>query len=357
MAAVSCLSPMAGGSGTPIAAPATLAPVAGATTPAASSGGWYSLYFATPAQDEHLANPTGGIPAQIAASFDAAQKTIDLAIYEFDLLPIAEALINAQKRGVQVRVVTDSDSLDEAGNQAIAAAGIPLIPDKRSAIMHDKFAVVDGAIVWTGSMNFTLSDAYQNDNNFIEIHSADLAQNYTHEFDKMFVDKRFGPHSKTDATPKPVVSIEGAEVENYFAPKGNVAEHINDALASARKSIYFLAFSFTRKDFGQTLLNQGAAGLDVRGVFESEQLAAGGSEVWDMLSQGGMGADIRQDGNSKNMHDKVFIVDQAVVVTGSYNFSASAEDDNDENVLIIHDPAVAAAYYAQFERLWAEGKE
>jgi phosphatidylserine/phosphatidylglycerophosphate/cardiolipin synthase-like enzyme len=53
------------------------------------------------------------------------------------------------------------------------------------------------------------------------------------------------------------------------------------------------------------------------------------------------------------MHDKVFIVDKSVVVTGSYNFSASAENNNDENVIIIHDPAIAAAYYSEWERVWA----
>lgn len=169
------------------------------------------------------------------------------------------------------------------------------------------------------------------------------------------VSHQFAAHTRVD-TPNPVITLGAARIETYFAPNGQVAAHIGDVLAGAAHSIYFLAFAFTRRDFGQALLDQAAAGRDVRGVFEGEQLAAGGDVVWQMLAKGGMAADIRQDGNPKNMHNKVFVVDQAIVVTGSYNFSAAAEDANDENALIIHDPTLAAAYYAQWERIWAQGK-
>src|SRR5579859_6206011 len=337
----------------PSAAAATLPTAASAATPPSAT--WYHLYFTNPAVTGQLANPSGGIPAQIAASFDGAQHTIDLAIYQFDLANITDALRRAKARGVTVRVVTDSDSLQMDGILTLMQAGVPVVPDNRQPIMHDKFAVIDGALVWTGSMNFTFSDAYRNDNNMLAVQSSELAQNYTHEFEKMFVTHKFGAHVRAD-TPHPVINLGGTRIETYFSPNGATAVHIDDALAGAQYSIYFMAFDFTRRDFGQTLLDQAAAGRDVRGVFEARQLAAGGDVVWNMLTQGGLAARIRKDGNTKNMHDKVFIVDQAIVVTGSYNFSASAENANDENVLIIHDPAMGAAYFGQWERVWAEGK-
>jgi phosphatidylserine/phosphatidylglycerophosphate/cardiolipin synthase-like enzyme len=319
---------------------------------AAPAGSWYDLYFTRPEITAVESDPVGGIPDRVAASFDLAVQTIDLAMYEFDLHPLEAALVRAQTRGVRIRMVTDSDSLGMSAIQALLQAGVPIVPDGRKALMHDKFVVIDGAVVWTGSMNFTRNDAYRNNNNFIEIRSAPLAQNYTHEFERMFVLKQFGPRAAVD-TPNPVVTVGGAQIENYFAPRGGVAAHVDEALTGAQRNIYFLAFSFTRRDFAQALLNQSAAGLDVRGVFESQQLAAGGDQVWIMLTSGGLGEGIRKDGNPYNMHDKVFIVDQSVVVTGSYNFSASAENSNDENVIIIHDPAIAAAYYAEWERVWA----
>ena len=301
-----------------------------------------------------LAEPSGGIPDKIAAAFDGARTTIDLAIYQFDLPVITAALLRAQLRGVRVRVVTDSDSLAMDGIAALVKAGVPVAPDKRGAIMHDKFAVIDGAAVWTGSMNYTFNDAYRNDNNVLAIQSPELARIYTQEFEKLFVHKAFGPHDPADRPP--VITVSGTEIEALFSPAGATAEHVNDTLAGARDSIFFLAFDFTRPDFGQTLLDQGAAGRDVRGVFESGQLAAGGSAVWQMLARGGMAANIRQDGNLHNMHDKVFIIDKAVVITGSYNFSASAEDANDENALIIHNAAMAESYFAAWERIWAQAR-
>jgi phosphatidylserine/phosphatidylglycerophosphate/cardiolipin synthase-like enzyme len=334
--------------------PAPATPTSAAAT-APQSAAWYHLYFTQPAVTAQLVNATGGIPDKIGTAFDSAQQTIDLAIYQFDLTSLADALLRAKRRGVQIRVVTDSDSVEMDAIQSLVQAGVPVVPDERQPIMHDKFAVIDRSVVWTGSMNYTFSDAYRNDNNVIEFRSPELAQNYTHEFEKMFVSKRFDAHFRGD-TPHPMVTVGGARIENYFAPNGQVAAHIEDALAGATHSIYFMAFAFTRRDFGQTLLDQAAAGLDVRGVFEGEQLAAGGDSVWKMLNSGGMAEDVRRDGNAKNMHNKVFVIDQSIVVTGSYNFSSAAENDNDENALIIHDPAIAAAYYAQWERIWAQGK-
>jgi phosphatidylserine/phosphatidylglycerophosphate/cardiolipin synthase-like enzyme len=355
-AAVGC-APVPTGSGPLAASPAATSTgpanaAAGQAVDAAPVGSWYNLYFTRPEITAVESDPVGGIPDRVAASFDLAVHTIDLAMYEFDLHPLEAALVRAQARGVRIRMVTDTDSLGMSSIQALLQAGVPIVPDGRKALMHDKFVVIDGAVVWTGSMNFTRNDAYRNNNNFIEIRSAPLAQNYTHEFERMFILKQFGPRAAVD-TPNPVVTVGGAQIENYFAPRGNVAVHVDEALASAQRNIYFLAFSFTRRDFAQVLLNQATAGLDVRGVFESQQLAAGGDQVWIMLTSGGLGDGIRKDGNPYNMHDKVFIVDKSVVVTGSFNFSASAENSNDENVIIIHDPAIGAAYYAEWERVWA----
>src|SRR5690242_5440528 len=83
------------------------------TSPQAS--GWYQLFFTNPVLTSQLAEPDGGVPDQIAAAFDGARTTIDLAIYQFDLKVISAALLRAQTRGVRVRVVTDSDSLNMDG--------------------------------------------------------------------------------------------------------------------------------------------------------------------------------------------------------------------------------------------------
>ncbi len=317
-----------------------------------TSDSWYQLYFTQPDLTAKLDDPTGGIPDKVIATLNSAQHSIDLAIYEFDLLPLSDALLEAAARGVTVRVVTDTDSHQEDGIAALRAEDIPIVEDDRSAIMHDKFVVIDGAAVWTGSMNFTRNDAYRNNNSFMYIQSSRLAQNYTREFEEMFEREEFGPTSEAD-TPNPAVTLAGTRVENYFSPDDGVAAQIESELEAAQDSIYFMAFSFTRTDFAQTLLDKAGAGLTVQGVFETRQIAAGGDQAWLMLTQGGLKRQVRQDGNPYNLHSKVFIIDQSVVVTGSYNFSKNAEDSNDENVLIIHNADIAAAYFAEWERVWA----
>ena len=122
-----------------------------ATEPAAG-GDWYRLYFTTPEQTATLDNPTGGIPAEIIATLNAAQQSIDVAVYEFNWQPLADALIDAAERGLRVRLVTDTDTMTEAAIQAIQAAGIPVAEDAREAIMHDKFVVIDGAAVWVANI-------------------------------------------------------------------------------------------------------------------------------------------------------------------------------------------------------------
>ena len=111
-----------------------------------------------------------------------------------------------------------------------------------------------------------------------------------------------------------------------------------------------MAFAFTRADFAEALIAQARAGRTVQGVFEARQLQAGGDSAWQALSRAGL--DVRQDGNRYNLHSKVFIIDREIVVLGSYNFTASADTQNDENVLIIHNADLARAYWAEWQKVW-----
>lgn len=316
-----------------------------------SGGGWYQLYFTDPATTAGLDNPTGGLPAVVAASFAEAQRTIDAAIYEIDLQIYADALIAAHQRGVAVRLVTDTDYLDEAPMEAVRAAGIAVVPDDRSGLMHNKFVVIDGVTIWTGSMNFTFNDAYRNDNNYLRLSASRLARNYTNEFDEMF-GGGFGVSDPN--TPYPMITVDGTLIETYFSPDDRPAARLTELLRSARSSIYFMAFAFTRADLTEAMVERARAGVTVQGVFESRQLAAGADSAWQVLRTAQI--DVREDGNSFNLHHKVILIDRQIVVTGSYNFSNSAEERNNENLLIIHNAEMAEAYFAEWQRVWAAAK-
>ena len=337
------------------------APVSGGVSDIGSGasvdGGWYRLYFTAPKYPDNPANHQGGLDTKLVELMDGAQRSIDVADYDFDLASVADAMVRAKQRGLTVRMVTDGDTVRNTKQQAIQdafarlrQADIPIVDDgTRRAIMHNKFTVVDRQWVQTGSWNYTDGDTYRLNNHMIVIRSEQLAANYTAEFNEMFERKQFGPSSDR-AIPNPTVTIDGTRIETCFAPEGKCADRIVATLQGARRSIHFLAFSFTSDKIGAPMLEKANAGLTVSGVFETTGSNTSFSE-YGKMKQAELA--VYQDGNPWAMHHKVIIVDERIVIFGSYNFSDNADKDNDENLLIVDNPDLARAFKAEFDRVLA----
>ena len=114
-----------------------------------------------------------------------------------------------------------------------------------------------------------------------------------------------------------------------------------------------MAFAFTDKAMQEVLLQQHRKGVSVRGLYESRG-AGSRYSTYGPLKQAGLR--LRRDGNPGAMHHKVMVIDQQTVITGSYNFSQNAAQNNDENVLILHHPGLAAAYRQEFEKRFLQGQ-
>jgi phosphatidylserine/phosphatidylglycerophosphate/cardiolipin synthase-like enzyme len=181
--------------------------------------------------------------------------------------------------------------------------------------------------------------------------SRQIAADYTNEFEQMF-EGRFGT-SKSSHTPFPPVRLGGAQVEVYFSPQDGVAKHVLQRLAAAKKSIHFMTFSYTEDTISDAMIAKVKAGLPVRGVFESQNASGSGAD-FNRLRQGGV--DVLEDGNCYILHHKVIVIDARTVITGSFNFTNSAERDNDENLVIVDDPALARAYLDEFARVYAQAE-
>jgi phosphatidylserine/phosphatidylglycerophosphate/cardiolipin synthase-like enzyme len=95
-------------------------------------------------------------------------------------------------------------------------------------------------------------------------------------------------------------------------------------------------------------------GVDVLGVFDESQLRSNTGSEYEWLL--GAGLDVRIDGSPDKLHHKVIIIDGRIVITGSYNFSVSAESRNDENLVVIFDEEVAGVYLEEWERVYSIGK-
>jgi phosphatidylserine/phosphatidylglycerophosphate/cardiolipin synthase-like enzyme len=323
------------------------------TSTTGSGGNLIEVYFTNP-EDPRAADYSGGPDQVLIEAIDRARLSADVAIYSLNLWSIRNALLRAHRRGVVVRMVMESDNMDSREVRDLQDEGIPIVGDQQEGLMHDKFIVLDRSEVWTGSMNYTTGGVYKDDNNLICIHALQAASQYSHEFEQMFTQGHFGPR-KQAILPIPGMQIGTTPVEIYFSPRNGVANHLLAWIDSARVSIYFLAFSFTSNDLGDALRQRALDGIKVEGVMDDGQVRSNQGTEFDAFRQAGL--PVRLDGNvSGLMHHKVMIIDESIVITGSYNFTSSAELRNDENLIILEDRKIAAEFLDEFKRIYYEAQ-
>ena len=321
---------------------------------------WLKIYFTRPDLPKDAQT---GVDRVVAAAIDGATQSVDVVSYEYDLPGVTEALVRAHQRGVQVRLVLDLDcgwqfadkaGPDKASAAALAAiqqAGLPLVNGShKPGLMHNKFILVDGWRLFTGSWNLTYSDTYSNNNNLLEITSQRLIANYQAKFNELFVAQRYGSQARVGAL-TPALKLDGVQVENYFSPPDGVSAHLLQYIRAARQSIHFMSFTFTDQALAAAMVERARAGVAVRGVMDARNPGRGALRQFQCA-----GRPVRLDGNRYALHHKVIILDAATVITGSYNFTQAANEQNDENLLVIHDRAAAAQFLAEYARVEALGK-
>lgn len=137
----------------------------------------------------------------------------------------------------------------------------------------------------------------------------------------------------------------------YFSPKGGCRDVIIKWIRSANSSIHVLIYSFTLDLIAEELIDAYKRGVDVKVLFEKSQISA--YSEYGRLKEAGV--PVRNDTNPDFMHNKVMIIDRELVFTGSYNWSKSAEEDNDENLIIIKSMEIAEKYEEKFEEIWNKG--
>ncbi len=256
---------------------------------------------------------------------ESARK-IHCALYSLKLPNVTRVL---QEKNAEVLI--DEDNYGGYGQKIVM-----------SGLMHDKFCILDGEKVWTGSFNPTKNGAYGEDNNLVVVDSKTLAENY----EAKFQDIKTGKHGKVRHSK---LYLNGFLVENYFCPEDDCEGRVLNALKAAKKNIYFLTFSFTSDTLGGFLVSKKSL-LDIRGVMEKSQL----NKYAEFSKFNASEMQVRLDRNKFNMHHKVFIIDNETVVTGSYNPTSGGDTKNRENILILHNPSIARSFAKEFEHVWEE---
>lgn len=308
-------------------------------------GEWYQIYFTRPGNDSHWPEE------ELIAAVEGARERVWVASFDFDLEALAAAMVEAQARGVDVRLVVDADNEGLPAVQQLAEGEVPIQPDTREAFMHNKFMVVDESQSWAGSMNLTINDVSRNNNNFVFFRSKEMTENFAQEFNEMW-NGEFGPTSTAD-TPHPHLAFGDSKVDVYFSPEDEPRLALLDVINGADSEIRFMAFSFTDEAVAEALIAAERRGVEVQGVFETFQAGNAYSQD-DRLRN--LDFDVRLDGNGGVMHHKVMIIDGQTVVTGSYNFTLNASRSNDETLMVLEDSTIAAAFLEEWERVWEQGK-
>ena len=139
-----------------------------------------------------------------------------------------------------------------------------------------------------------------------------------------------------------------SKVDVYFCPEDNCKEHVLNVLENANNSILFMTYSFTDNDIGNVLVKKYKQGLKVKGIFEKSQDSKY-SEYYKLKDNR---IDVRFDKNKYYMHNKIFIIDEEIVITGSYNPTRNGDENNNENLVIIYDKNIAKKYVDEFNKLF-----
>ena len=294
---------------------------------------------------------------------DGAQKRLEIAVQEIDNWNIANAIVRAKQRKVTTTVVLEADYLKsypglknpyaESGhlteNREIMAvmlrAGVNLKLDFNTSIFHQKFIIRDRESLLTGSTNFTETGVGRNLNHLIVFHDKELAMIYYREF-KEIMQGHFGKLNEGH-DPTPVdLKVGNIPVRILFAPDHNPEMEIMKQMQKASSRVDFAIFTFSKSSgIDDTMVVLKKANIEVRGVFDkmmgnmewasTRMVHEAGAEAY--LANNWPNEGYTTDVRLNKLHHKLMVIDQQVVIGGSFNYTGPANALNDENIFIIGD--------------------
>ena len=312
----------------------------------------------------------------LAAYINRAKYTVDICQYEYETYtgdPIYTAINNAHTRGVKIRYIQDSSYASSNTGVKKLSSAIPVIASPLNTgnygICHNKFVIIDEyapdttkAIIWTGSPDWDLAMSQGDYNNVIIFQSKALAKAFTNEFNIMWGDtthggaanktnSKFGPDKPNSGTH--IFHIGGSEVELYFSPSDGVNTQIINNIKSANVDLYCGMFTFTETTNATDIVSQKTAGAFAAAILDS--YSSSGYTPYKTTLPNGLGSNFVGYVNSNYLyHNKYLIVNPSApcydpkVLTGSHNWTSSADSKNDENTVIVHNDTVANLYLQSF---------
>lgn len=291
----------------------------------------------------------------IVGFIDGAKKKLDIAVQELDSREIADAIVRARQRKVSVRMVLEASYLTvdkgladpfQAGGKneknrflhdAILRSAINVRSDFNPQIFHQKFIIRDGSAVLTGSTNFTDTGVRNNLNHVVIVHDRKVANTYTKEF-KEIQQGHFGKLNEGhDEKPRDVV-VSKLPVRILFAPDHSPEMEIMKQMLKAKKRVDFAIFTFAQSSgIDDTMIKLNKSGLKVRGALDGGQANRKWAATRPVKNAGATLYTVKKGGKLGKLHHKLMVIDEQVVIAGSFNYTGPANKLNDENIIIIGD--------------------
>ncbi|MEI5585487.1 MULTISPECIES: phospholipase D-like domain-containing protein [unclassified Agromyces] len=321
----------------------------------------------------HMGPSSVGGPDDLDAAvrdfIDDAQHVLAIAVQELDSRSIAESIVDARARGVRVRLILEGDYLGEVRaipdpwnapgahdenrliSSALLKSKVDLVTDLNPSIFHQKFIVRDPgrprAAVLTGSTNFTLTDtgtnattgrgSGQNLNHVVVLHGQRAATAYLREFERMRSGTFGALRERVEARPSEF-GLPLVRVKPLFAPRHGPEMEIMKQMLKAARTVDFAMFTFAQSSGIDDTMIRLRPQLDrIRGVLDRDQ----GAAAW-AATKGLLGGSIELHANRRGtgvrkLHHKLMVIDERLLIVGSFNYTEPANTLNDENIIVIGD--------------------
>jgi phosphatidylserine/phosphatidylglycerophosphate/cardiolipin synthase-like enzyme len=243
---------------------------------------------------------------------------------------------------------------DNEGNRVIYAAllraGIDVITDLNPAIFHQKFIVRDPglptAAVLTGSANFTRTDTGTNPpgnpgksgnnlNHVVVLHGESAAQQYLREFQRLRSGTFGDMHERREPRPAEF-RLAHVRIKPVFAPDQGPEMEIMKQMLKARSSIDFAMFTFAQSSgIDDTMIRLVDDVGRIRGVLDRGQGVQQWSATQPLKSAGVELYENKPGTGVRKVHHKLMVIDERLVIAGSFNYTEPANDYNDENIFVL----------------------
>ncbi len=270
-----------------------------------------------------------GIKDQTLLFISQAKTSLDICVYAITDRQIIDELSQKANQGVRVRICTDN--------------AYPLVlPDAKivydsQGLMHNKYMIADSERVWFGSTNLTPTSLEDHENNVLISTDNSLKEAFQQNFDQCFS----GLYKESR---KPL----GFKMIR-FSPEEDCFDFLLDELSHAKKKVYIAMYAFSDNRIAHYLKILSSKGVQISILVDKDwNMSSVYSDIDDMSRY----AFVRLDVCDALLHEKFVVIDERVVMTGSYNYTASAQTRNDEFIFKTTDKYIVQRFIQHFLTLW-----